>query len=123
MKRDPLTNLIIGCGIEVHRVLGPGLLESVYEECLCFELSRISIEFNRQVSVPVEYKSNSLDCGFRADLLVEGSVIVELKAVDKFLPIHQGQLLTYMKLAGLKTGLLINFNVVLLRDGIKRMVL
>ncbi len=123
MKRDPLTNLIIGCGIEVHRVLGPGLLESAYEECLCFKLSRINIEFNRQVSVPVEYKSKSLDCGFRADLLVEGSVIVELKAVDRFLPIHQGQLLKYMKIAGIKTGLLINFNVLLLRDGIKRMVL
>jgi len=123
MNRDPITNLIIGCGIEVHRVLGPGLLESVYEECLCFELSRISLEFNRQVSVPVEYKSKSLDCGFRADLLVEGSVIVELKAADRFLPIHQGQLLTYMKLAGIKTGLLINFNVLLLKDGIKRMVL
>ncbi len=122
MKRDPLTNLVVGCGIEVHRVLGPGLLESAYEECFCYELQQIGIEYQRQVSIPVEYKSIKLECGYRADLIVDDKLVIEVKAVEKIKPIHEAQLLTYLKLTGIKTGLLINFNVPLLKDGVKRLV-
>jgi GxxExxY protein len=120
---DELTGRVIGCAIEVHRHLGPGLLESAYEKCLSFELSANKLRHLVQKELPVKYKGLDLDCGYRMDFVVEDKLIVELKSVDVILPIHEAQLLTYMKLAGIHTGLLINFNVRLLRDGIKRFVL
>ncbi len=122
-EQDPLTKDIIGAAIEVHRYLEPGLLESAYEQCLCYELSVRDIAFGRQVPVPVIYKGEDIECGFRADLIVKDKVIVELKAVDKLHPINQAQLLTYLRLANMITGLLINFNVSVLKDGIKRVSL
>ncbi len=107
----------------MHRNLGPGLLESAYEQCLAYEMKVAGMRFKLQHPLPVEYKGIKLDCGYRIDILIDDSVIVELKSVDKILPIHQAQLLTYMKLAGISIGLLINFNVKYLKDGIKRMVL
>jgi GxxExxY protein len=121
--KDPLTKIVIGSAIEVHRHLGPGLLESVYEECLCHELSLLGIEFKRQVQLPLEYKGVPLECGFRLDILIPEKLIIELKTVEKILPIHEAQLLTYLKLASIPTGLLINFNIPVLKDGIRRMVL
>jgi len=121
--RDSLTEKIIGFGIEVHRHLGPGLLESAYEECLCYELSQAEIPFKRQVALPVVYKDVKLECGHRMDIVVEGSVVVELKTVEKLLPIHQAQLMTYLRLGNFRTGLLMNFNSAVLKDGIKRVVL
>ena len=121
--KDDLSFNIIGAAIEVHRVLGPGLLESAYEESLCREFSLRNIAFERQVSLPVEYKGVQLDCGYRLDLVVERSVVVELKTVESLLPLHEAQLLTYLKLSKLKVGLLLNFNVALMKDGIKRLVL
>ncbi|MGH6960322.1 MAG: GxxExxY protein [Dongiaceae bacterium] len=121
--RDPVTDRVIGLAIEVHRQLGPGLLESAYEDCLCHELRTHGIDFRRQVPLPINYKGEHLDCGYRMDLVVAGSLIVEIKSVEKLLPLHEAQLLTYLKLSGLKTGLLLNFNVLLLKHGIKRMVL
>jgi GxxExxY protein len=121
--RDPRTSPIIGAAIEVHRHLGPGLLESAYEECLCHELHLQEMEFRRQLELPVIYKGLSLDCGYRIDLIVQDEVILELKSVEKLLPVHQAQLLTYMRLAGKRVGLLINFNVPLLTQGIIRRVL
>lgn len=123
MNQNNITELVIGAAIEVHRVLGPGLLESVYEECLCKELSLQNIKFVRQISVPVEYKETKLDCGYRLDLLIENSVVIEIKSVDKLMPVHEAQLLTYLKLGGWNVGLLINFNVSLLKNGVKRKVL
>ena len=122
-SRDALTESVIGAAIEVHRVLGAGLLESAYEECLCHELQCRDLEFARQVALPVQYKTITLDCAYRMDVVVEGQLILELKAVDKLLPIHEAQLLTYLRLSGLKTGLLMNFNVPVLKDGLKRMML
>src|SRR5215467_7098530 len=107
---NQLTELIIGAAIEVHRVTGPGLLESVYEECLCYELSQLRLAFERQVHLPVLYKGIKLDCGYRMDLVVEDAVVLELKTVDSLLPVHSAQLLTYLKLSGKKVGLLMNFN-------------
>jgi GxxExxY protein len=123
IQNDPLTEKIIGAAIEVHRVLGPGLLESAYEECLCHELRLAGIAFVRQQPLPVVYKGIHLDCGYRLDVVVEGKVILELKTVDRLLPIHEAQILTYLRLAGIHTGLILNFNVPTLRQGIKRMVL
>ena len=123
MEINRITETIIGAAIEVHRALGPGLLESVYEECLCRELSLRGIPFERQRSLPVEYKGLRLDCGYRLDLLVADTVVVEIKAVESLLPIHEAQLLTYLRLGGWKVGLLINFNVAVLRQGIRRRVL
>jgi GxxExxY protein len=123
LRFDKLSNQVIGCAIEVHRNLGPGLLESTYEQCLAHELKSAGISFKLQHPLPVDYKGVKLDCGYRVDLLVDNIVIVELKSVDKVLPIHQAQLLTYMKLSGIKTGLLMNFNVRFLKNAIKRMVL
>jgi GxxExxY protein len=120
---DLLTQKIIGFAIEVHRQLGPGLLESAYEECLCYELSEAAIPFRRQVPLPVVYKAVRLDCGYRIDLIVEEAVILELKTVERLVPIHEAQLLTYLRLSGLRTGLLLNFNSPALKDGIRRMVL
>lgn len=122
-QRDPLTEQVIGAAIEVHRILGPGLLESAYEECLCYELSQRGLVFQRQVALPVVYKTVELDCGYRIDLLVQERLIVELKTVERLLPIHEAQLLTYMKLRAIGTGLLLNFNVPVLKSGIKRMVI
>jgi GxxExxY protein len=118
--RDPLTEQIIGAAIEVHKVLGPGLLESAYEECLCYELAQRGLKFRRQAELPVDYKEVTLDCGYRLDVVVEEQVLIELKVVDKIHPIHEAQLLTYMKLSKMGTGLLINFNVPVLKDGILR---
>lgn len=114
--------MIIGCAIEVHRELGPGLLESAYEQCLCHELSLQGAAFERQVSLPVVYKDIKLDCGYLMDLVVEGEIVVELKTVEKILSIHEAQLLTYLKLYHRPVGLLVNFNVPVLRSGIKRIV-
>ncbi len=119
---DELTEKIIGCAIEVHRALGPGLLENAYEECLCRELAVQKLEFERQVSLPVEYKGVKLDCGYRMDIVVEEAVVVELKTVEKLLPLHEAQLLTYLKLSGMKRGLLLNFNTAVLRSAIKRLM-
>ena len=123
MEFDALSRKVIGCAIEVHRELGPGLLESTYEQCLAYELNRAGIAFELQKAVPVMYKGIRLDCGYRVDVLVEKALILELKSVDAVLGIHEAQLLAYMKLAGIKTGLLINFNVQRLKMGIKRFVL
>ena len=120
---DDLSRTVIGCAIEVHRELGPGLLESAYEQCLAHELRLKGIPFEPQKVLPVDYKGVLIDCGYRLDLLVDGRLIVELKAVAAVEPIHEAQLLTYLKLAKVKTGLLIIFNVPLLKDGIKRFVL
>ncbi|MBF0293058.1 MAG: GxxExxY protein [Nitrospinae bacterium] len=120
MEINQITKKVIGVAIEIHKILGPGLLESAYEECLCYELSTARISFRRQVDLPVSYKEVKLDCGYRIDLLVEEEVIIELKAVEKLLPIHEAQLLTYLKMTDKRLGLLINFNVPALRDGIKR---
>jgi GxxExxY protein len=114
---------IIGAAIEVHKALGPGLLESAYEECLSRELSLREVPFKRQVHLPVTYKGVALDCGYRVDLLVAESIVVELKAVEAILPIHEAQLLTYLRIGRWKVGLLINFNVRVLKDGVHRMVL
>ena len=115
-----LTGQVIGACIEVHRCLGPGLLESVYEEALCYELSRRCIRFVRQRSVPIRYKGIALSGAYRLDLLVEDRIIVEIKAVEQLLPIHSVQLLTYLKLTGCAFGLLVNFNVAALKHGIRR---
>ena len=116
------TEAIIGAAIEVHRHLGPGLLESTYEECLCEELSLRKIPFKRQIPLPVTYKSKKLDIGYRIDLLVNDEVVVELKTVESILPIHEAQTLTYMRLGGWQVGLILNFNVTVLKNGIKRLV-
>jgi GxxExxY protein len=122
-EQDPRTAAIIGAAIEVHRQLGPGLLESAYEQCLCHELHLRELPFTCQVDLPVSYKGLKLDCGYKIDLVVNEEVIVELKAVEKILPVHEAQLLTYLKLSGRKVGLLINFNSSLLTQGIIRRVL
>ncbi len=118
-----LTRSIIGAAIEVHKVLGPGLLESAYEECLCYELRLRDLSFARQVDLPIVYKGLRLDCGYRMDLVVNDVVLLELKAVEQLLPIHEAQLLTYLKLSSIKIGLLINFNVPVLKQGVVRRVL
>ena len=122
-QKDPRTSPIIGAAIEVHRVLGPGLLESAYEECLCHELYLRGLSFERQVALPVSYKGLQLDCGYKIDVIVEREVVVELKAIEKVLPVHEAQLLTYLKISGKRVGLLINFNVPLLTRGIIRRIL
>ena len=123
MRFDELSKMLIGCAIEVHRNLGPGLFESTYERCLAHELKCAGAPFLLQHPLPVNYKGIKLDCGYRVDLFVDNKIIVELKSVDKVLAIHQAQLLTDMKLAEIKIGLLMNFNVRFMKDGIKRMVL
>jgi GxxExxY protein len=120
MEINQITEKIIGCAIEVHRKLGAGLLESAYEACLAFELESAGLKVERQVAVPVVYKDVKLDCGYRIDLLVEDTIIVELKTVEEFAPVHGAQVLTYMKFANKHIGLLINFNVTMLKAGIKR---
>jgi GxxExxY protein len=123
MEFDELSRKVIGCAIEVHRNLGPGLLESSYRQCLAYELSGAGIAFQMEVPLPVRYKDILLDCGYRIDLLVRGELIVEIKSVEALLPIHQAQILTYMRLARVPLGLLVNFNVTKLQNGIKRFVL
>ena len=127
MDQDPshrdLTHRIIGLAMRVHRRLGPGLLESVYERCLCHELGKEGIAFQRQVPLPVPYDDILLDCGYIADIIVEGQVILELKAVERTQPLHEAQLLTYLRLSPCHVGLLVNFNTVSLTDGIRRCVL
>lgn len=121
-RENETTEMVIGCAIEIHRALGPGLLESAYEACLCYELSQKRVPFKRQVSLPLSYKGVKLDCGYVMDLIVDDLVIVELKTVEKLLPIHEAQLITYLKLYGRSVGLLMNFNVALMKSGIKRLV-
>ena len=122
-SRDTLTEKVIGCAIEVHRILGPGLLESAYQRCLLLELQKQGLTVEAEVPMPVKYKNEVLDCGYRADMLVEQSLILELKAVETLLPIHQAQILSYMKLSGVHIGLLINFHQTRLIDGLKRFIL
>lgn len=124
MKRkvNKITDVIIGAAISVHRELGPGLLESSYEACLTFELAEQKLKIERQKGLQVKYRGVQLDCGYRIDLFVEDQVVVELKAVEKLEPIHEAQLLSYLKLSGCEVGLLINFNVKMLKDGIRRLV-
>ncbi len=122
MTVNQLSEKVIGLCIEIHRNLGPGLLESAYEECLCYELSKAGIPFERQKPVLVKYKEVHLDCGFRIDVLADQQLIVELKSVEKVLPIHEAQIITYLKIADMRVGLLINFNSVILIKGLKRFV-
>lgn len=122
MHENEITEKIKGCAIEVHKALGPGLLEKTYQECLFYELGKLGLKARKEVALPVSYKEISLDMGYRIDLIVEEKVIVEIKAVDSINDIHLAQVLTYLKMSGLKVGLLLNFNVVKLTDGIKRVV-
>jgi GxxExxY protein len=120
MEINEITQKVIGCAIEVHKHLGPGLLESAYEECLAYELTKEGLGIRRQQATPVIYKDTKLDCGYRIDILVENQVIIELKVVDEIHPVHEAQILTYMKFSNKSLGLLINFNVTLLKNGIRR---
>ena len=120
---EQLTEQLIGAFIEVHSQLGAGLLESAYQECLCHELTLRNIKFRRQVLLPVIYKGMKLECGYRLDIVAEKKVVIEIKTVEKLLPVHEAQLLTYLKLSGYKVGLLVNFNCEVIRNGLKRMVL
>lgn len=119
---DLITEKIIGAAIEVHKGLGPGLLESAYEECLCYELSQMGLSFTRQEPLPVTYKNVKLDCGYKMDLVVEDVIIIEIKAVERIIPIHEAQLLSYLKMRNKKVGLIINFHVPVLKNGLKRIV-
>ena len=121
--QEQLTEQVIGAAIEVHHELGPGLLESAYEECFCHELHLRNLGFQRQVDLPVASKDLKFDCGYRLDVVIENLVVVELKSIEQVLPVHQAQLLTYLRLSGKKVGLLINFNVAVLKNGIIRRVL
>jgi GxxExxY protein len=123
LEQSELTEKVVSAAIEVHRHLGPGLMESVYEECFCHELAATGVSFTRQVALPIQYKSLRLDGGLRLDVVVEGLVVVELKSVEKVLPVHEAQLLSYLKLGNYPVGLLINFNVALLKHGITRRAL
>ena len=123
MTDNEITHEIIGAAIEVHKLLGPGLLESAYEACLCREFALRKIGFQKQKPVPLVYKDIKLDCGFRLDLLVEKRIVVELKSVDALAPIHEAIMLTYLRLSGHKLGLLINFNVSILKEGIRRFIM
>ena len=123
LLRSELTEKVIGLAIKLHRRVGPGLLESVYERCLCFEFQQAGIEFLRQVDVPIVYEGVSLEAGFRADIIVAHELILEIKAVDKLLPVHEAQLLTYLRMSEYRIGLLLNFNALRLKDGIRRFVM
>jgi len=122
-ETNSLTRDVIGYAIDIHRHLGPGLLESAYEECLCHELKEAGIAFDRQQRLPVSYKSVHLDCGYRMDIVVAKKLLLEIKSVERLIPIHEAQILTYLRLSGYRLGLLINFNSVVLKDGIRRFVL
>lgn len=117
---NDLTHRVIGCAMEVHYHLGPGLLESIYEECLCHELGQAGVAFVRQHRLPVKYKGHDIDCHFQLDLVIEQTLVLEIKALGQLLPIHEAQLLTYLRLSGLPLGLLLNFNELRLKDGIRR---
>ena len=121
-REEELATDVIGAAIEVHRTLGPGLLESAYEECLARELALRAIAFERQAPLPVEYKGARLDCGYRLDMIVDGLLVVELKCVDDIEPVHMAQVLTYLRLKKLRLGLLLNFNVEVMKHGIKRVI-
>lgn len=121
-RLNGITKSIIGASIQVHRALGPGLLESAYEACLAYELGKRGMRVEQQKPLPLVYEEVKLECGYRIDLLVEGAVIVEIKSVDRLAPIHEAQVMTYLKLSGFKVALLINFNVPVLKDGIRRFV-
>jgi GxxExxY protein len=123
MEINQLTEAVIGACIEVHRTIGPGLLESAYLQCLCRELSLRNISFLKEFPLPINYKGTHLDCGYKVDLLIDGRLLLELKSVDALHPVHEAQLMTYLRLGGWEIGLLINFNVIMLKDGIKRRVL
>ena len=123
LESEQLTQQIIGAAMEVHKALGPGLLESSYKACLCRELAIRGLSFQSEVPLPITYKGVSLDCGYRIDLMVANTVVPELKSLEAILPRHEAQLLTYLKLSGKRVGLLINFNVDVLKDGIKRRIL
>ncbi len=120
--RDELTREIIGAAIDVHRLLGPGLLESTYEECLAFELQDRGMKFQRQLEIPIRYKGRQLKIGYRIDLLIDRQIIVELKSVQSIEPIHEAQLLTYLKLSNKRCGLLLNFNVPMMKQGVRRLL-
>jgi len=122
MNENELSSAIIGCALKVHKALGSGLLESAYEACLCYELTRAQLKVEQQKGLPLVYEGVKLECGYRVDLLVEDKVIIELKAVEAISPLHSAQVLTYLKLSNCKLGLIINFNVLLLKDGIRRIV-
>jgi GxxExxY protein len=123
LQDELLTEAIIGAAIAVHEELGPGLLESAYEECLCFELGQLGIPYARQVPLPVVYKGIRLECGYRMDVVVDSKVLIELKSIDSVEGIHKAQVLTYLRLSGLRTALLLNFNVAVLKNGMTRLVL
>jgi GxxExxY protein len=120
---DALTETVIGCGITIHRALGPGLLESAYQECIALEFREAGLSFRRQVPLPVVYKTLRLEQSYRIDFIVEDSVVLEIKSIERLLPVHEAQLLTYLRLSGIRTGLLINFGAAVLREGIRRMSL
>ena len=122
-QSDPLSNQAIGLAIKVHKILGPGLLESAYEECLAYEFTKNGLPFGRQVHLPIVYDNVQLDCSYRVDFIVDGQLLIELKSVEKLLPIHDAQILTYLRLSGCRVGLLMNFNQVALKAGLKRFVL
>ncbi|MGC1456495.1 MAG: GxxExxY protein [Nitrospirota bacterium] len=123
LHHEELTQKIIACAIEVHRHLGPGLLESAYEECYCHELRLQKVPFERQKPLPLEYKGVKLECGYRMDVVADNKAVVEIKCVEKILPVHEAQLLTYLRLSGFKVGLIINFHANTIKNGIKRLVL
>ena len=123
LVRSELTEQVIGCAINVHKLLGPGLLESVYEECLCFELAEAGLPFKRQIALPIVYRDRVLDGGFRADIVVSNVLIIEINSVDAIHPVHEAQLLTYLRLTRHKISLLMNFNVLRLKDGLRRFVM
>ncbi len=123
MDFDDLSNKVIGLALEVHKNLGPGLLENAYKQCLAYELSKAGINFKIEIEVPIKYKEINISCGYRIDLLIENKLIIELKSIEKLDTIHEAQILTYLKLSNIKIGLLINFNEKLLKDGIRRFVL
>ena len=123
LVRSELTEQVIGCAINVHKPLGPGLLESVYEECLCFELAEAGLPFKRQIALPIVYRDRVLDGGFRADIVVSNVLIIEINSVDAIHPVHEAQLLTYLRLTRHKISLLMNFNVLRLKDGLRRFVM
>ena len=124
MEQDGvLSRRVIGCAIEVHRTLGPGLLELVYEACLCYELTQAGLVYLRQYTLPVVYKGCSIDCDLKVDIIVEQSLVLEIKSVQQILPVHEAQLLTYLRVSGLQLGLLINFNEETLKQGARRRVL
>jgi GxxExxY protein len=122
LEINKITEIIIGCAIDIHKSLGPGLLESAYEKCLIYEINEHKLSVKQQVPLPVKYKNVQLDCAYRLDLLIEDCVVIELKSVEAVMPIHKAQLLSYLKLSGFKVGLLINFNVNILKDGIIRIM-